>query len=57
VTLMMVSTASGHLLKSQVIIPGKTTWSLPPTDKLQPLAKYSTIDLDSDSDLVSDNFD
>jgi len=40
VTLMMASTASGHLLKSQVIVPGKTTQSLPPADKLQPFVKY-----------------
>ena len=39
VTLMMASTASGHLLRSQVIVPGKTTWSLPPADKLQMFAK------------------
>ena len=28
VTLMMASTASGDLLKSQVIVPGKSHWSL-----------------------------
>ena len=36
---MMASTASGHLLRSQVIVPGKTTQSVPPADKLQLFAK------------------
>ena len=43
-TLMIASTAPGHLLWSQVIVPGKTTQSLPPADKLQLFArelKYS----------------
>lgn len=38
VTLMMASTASGNLLKSQVIIPGKSHRSLPPLEKCLPFA-------------------
>ena len=40
VTLMMASTASGSLLTSQVIVPGKTPRSLPPPEKRLPFSQY-----------------
>jgi len=40
VTLLMASTASGCLLTSQVIVPGKSPCSLPPPEKCHPFSPW-----------------